>query len=400
MEKVVLPNGLTVIFRPKAGKAVVVEVMVKVGSNQEQPGERGISHFLEHIVFEGTSKRPTNQEISNEIERIGGEFNAYTTNERTCFYVKVLQKHFQKAVEILADIIQHPLLRTVDIEKEKKVVLKEIDMVNDEPRFYQWLLLQRELFEKHPAKYPTYGDKKVIQALNREKINTYFKKYYVPNNIVISVVGEVTGWKEKIQEYFTFGVGKKVGVAAIIEPPAHKIQEKVEHRKTTNTYTVMGFKTIPLIHEDAPVLEVIQGILGRGQSGRMFAEIRSKRGLGYDVGTQNIGETTFGYFAIYASIDKKQIAVVKKLILQELKKLQDISAMEVREGQDFIEGNYYLELEEVQKTADQILFWEQAGEAQLMEGYIKNIKKVTVDDVRRVARKYFKYYTFVVVEGK
>src|SRR3989338_9737733 len=133
MEKRVLRNGLTVIYERRKGNSVVVQVMVKTGSNHEGKRERGISHFLEHILFEGTTKRPNNRIISNEIEKIGGDINAYTSNERTCFYVKVLKKHFPIAVEVLGDILQNPLFRTEAVEREKNIILKEIEMVNDEP---------------------------------------------------------------------------------------------------------------------------------------------------------------------------------------------------------------------------------------------------------------------------
>ena len=145
MKNVKLANGLEIIYENKNNNSVVVQVMIKVGSNDEKEDERGISHFLEHILFEGTTNRSTNQEISNEIEKIGGEFNAYTTNERTCFYIKVLKKHFSNAVDILADILQNPLFNEKHISKEKNIVLKEIDMVHDEPSYYQWVLLQKNL---------------------------------------------------------------------------------------------------------------------------------------------------------------------------------------------------------------------------------------------------------------
>ena len=132
----------------------------------------------------------------------------------------------------------------------------------------------------------------------------------------------------------------------------------------------------------------------------MFAEIRGKRGLAYDVGTQNVSEVGFGYFAVYASVDRKNAGVVKKLMLQELEKLKLVSPLDVQEAQEYIEGNYYLGLEEVQKTADQILFWEQAGSAQLMDKYIASIKKVSGADVRRVVEKYFNHNVFVILEGK
>src|SRR3989339_1222266 len=204
MQKLQLKNGLKVIYEHKVGHSVVIEVMIKVGSNNELPDEKGISHFLEHMLFEGTKRRPTNRDITNEIEKIGGEFNAYTSNERTCFYVKVLKKHFPIAVDVLGDILQHSQFKEKYLQREKKVVLKEIDMVHDDPRLYQWILFQSNLFQKNPAKYPTYGDKKVIKSLTREKVIEYFKKYYIPSNITIAVVGNINNWKQELQRTFVF----------------------------------------------------------------------------------------------------------------------------------------------------------------------------------------------------
>jgi len=400
MKKVTLPNGLTVIFEPKKGSSVVVEVMIKVGSNNELPTERGISHFIEHMLFEGTVKRPTNWMISNEIERVSGNFNAYTTNERTCFFVKVMKKHFNLAVDVLADIIQNSLLKESDIEKEKNVVIKEIDLVNDEPRYYQWEFLQRILYDKHPTQFPTYGNKKVIKNLTKKDVLNFVQKYYIPNNMVISIVGDVKNWRKIVEQKFTFSRSKPVKRIKVKEPIARKNKEKKERRKIASTYTVMGFKTVPRTHPDSPVLDVINAILGRGQSGRMFTEIRAKKGLAYDVGTQNIGEVDYGYFAIYATIDRKNLTLVKKMVLKELEKLKKITDQDLREAKTFIEGDYCLELEDSQKVADQILFWEHVKDAKLMKSFIAKIKKVTIKDVQRVLEKYFKHHTFVVVEGK
>ena len=400
MEKVVLANGLTVIFERKPSTSVVVEVMVKVGSNQELEQERGIAHFIEHMVFEGTKKRPTNREISNEIEKIGGDFNAYTTNERTCFHVKVLKKHFHTAVEVFADILLHPLFKEEHLIKERNIVLKEIDTVDDDPKFYQWILLQKNLFVKHPCRYPTYGERKIIRGLNEKKVWNYFKKYYVPSNMVISIVGDVSNWKKEIITHFTFAKGKVILTPLPSEPITKKLKIVKEKRKINNTYMALGFKTVPRLHPDAAILEVINGILGRGQSGKMFTEIRSKRGLAYDVGTQHIGEVSFGYFAVYATIDRKNVELARKLMLKELRALEHVSAQELKEAKDFIEGDYLLELEESQKMADQILFWEQVKDARRLYQFIPSIKKVSAADVRRVAAKYFKNYTLVVLEGK
>src|SRR3989338_4535568 len=157
MKKYKLKNGITLLYEKKPSKSAAVEIMVKVGSNYEDKRIRGISYFIEHMLFEGTKKRKTSLEISNEIEKLGGEMNAYTSNEVTAFFVKVLGKHFEKALDVLSDIIQNPLFDEKMVDKERKVLLKEINMVTDEPRFHQWILFTKTLFKKHPAKHPTYG---------------------------------------------------------------------------------------------------------------------------------------------------------------------------------------------------------------------------------------------------
>ena len=400
MQKVVLANGLTVIYTPMKSKSVVVEVMAKVGSNHEKNHERGISHFLEHILFEGTTKRPANQIISNEIEKIGGDFNAYTTTERTCFYVKVLKKHFSVAVDILADILHNSLFRQEDIEKEKKVVLKEIDMVFDEAKFYQWVLFQKILYHKHPCRNPTYGDKKVIKLLSQKDILQFFRTYYQPKNMVISIVGDIKNWKEAIAKRFTLQNSQPIPHLTIFEPTKSQKRVRMEKRNVVNTYLILGFKSVPRLHKDSAVFEVINGILGRGQSGRMFTEIRSKRGLAYDVGTQHVGNVTFGYFAVYASIDRKNVMTVRDVILEEIKKLKDVTAKDVQEAQNFIEGDFLLELEDTQKVADNVLFWEQVKDAKLLNQFLHDIKNVTVSDVRRVVNTYCKKHTMVVLQGK
>ncbi len=400
MQKVTLPNGLTIIFKRKKGKAIVIEAMVKVGSNDEEPSRRGISHFLEHMVFEGTAKRPSNMAISNEIEKIGGEFNAYTTNERTCYHIKVLQRHFPIAVEILADILQNPLFQPKDIRREKRVVLKEIDMINDEPRFYQWILFQQALFRKFPARYPTYGTRKTVRSLAREQVIRFFRQYYRPNNIVLAITGDVKNWKAEVQRKFQFLKAAVPHKRLPAEPVMKKSMRRKEKRSIANTYVVLGFRTVPRTNADAYALEVINGILGRGQSGRMFSEIRVKRGLAYDVGTQHVAEVNFGYFAVYATIDRKKLSTVQSVILEELKKLENISEEDLKESQDFIEGNYLLGLEDPQKLADQLLFWEHAKNAELLGTFIGKIKRVTVADVQRAAKKYFKNYALAVVEGR
>src|SRR3990167_5657084 len=159
MEKYRLWNGITVLFQKNSSKSVALEVMVKAGSNYENNSILGISHFLEHMLFEGTKKRPDSIIIANEIEKYGAEFNAYTSINRTAFFIKIINRHFDAALDILSDMVANPIFREDKIEKEKKVVLREIDMITDDARQHQWVLFQKNLFEKHPAKNPILGTK-------------------------------------------------------------------------------------------------------------------------------------------------------------------------------------------------------------------------------------------------
>lgn len=400
MQKIVLDNGLTVIYQERDTNSVAVEVMVKVGSNDEKADERGISHFIEHMVFEGTKKRGDSKKIANEIEKIGGELNAYTSNERTCFFAKVLKKQFDVALDVLSDIVQNPLFREEDINKEKKIVEKEIDMVNDEPRFYQWVVFENNLYDKHPVKYPTYGSKKVIEQLDKKQLEHFYNKYYHPNNMVLAITGTVDNWKEKIKEKFIVKKGKLTKKRIDKEAQAKKNRSKKEKRKITNSYLVIGYRTVPRKHKDSYALDVIHGILGRGQSGTMFNEIRGKRGIAYEVGTNHVAESDYGYFSTYLSCEKKNINKAKSLILKELEKIQNVTEKDIRESKEYIEGDYLLEIEDNQKLADNLCFWEQMGDAKMIKEYIEKIKEVSIHDVKRTAKKYFKKYCLVVIEGK
>src|SRR3989338_7758055 len=202
MEKFRLKNGLTVIFQKNSSDSVAIEAMFKVGSNYEKPDILGISHFLEHMLFEGTKKRPDSVIIANEIEKYGAEFNAYTSSCRTAFFIKIINKRFDIAIDILSDMFANSIFRQDKIEKEKKVVLREIDMLVDDPRQHQWVLFQKNLFEKHPARNPTCGTAKTVKSLNRKKLADYCTKYYAPNNMILSIVGNVENVRPKIEEYF------------------------------------------------------------------------------------------------------------------------------------------------------------------------------------------------------
>ena len=402
MKKYLLKNGLTLLFEERPTKTVAVEITVKAGSNNETEKISGISHFIEHMLFEGTKTRPLGREIANEIEKRGGELNAYTSNEKTAFFAKVLNKHFEKALEILSDLIKNPLFDKKNIEKERKVILKEINMVTDEPRFHQWILFQKTLFKKHPTKNPAYGSEKAVRKLTRKDLLNYYKTFYKPNNLIISIVGNVKDVKNKVSNHFQDLKSSKLKkIKKIKEPKQTKPIKKIEKKKLLSSYMILGYKTPKRSDKDSYTLDVVYAILGRGQSGRLFDEIRNKRGLAYEVGAQHESGIDYGFFAVYLNTDKKNINKIKKITLNEFEKLKKINNKDLEEAKTYLEGSYTMENEDNFQFADKLAFWQMIKDANLAKDYINKIKKVTKTDIKKAVDKYLnKNYTLTVLQQK
>ncbi|MEM4267221.1 MAG: pitrilysin family protein [Candidatus Woesearchaeota archaeon] len=403
MESYRLKNGLKVILDRRATKTVAVEVNVKVGSNYETNKLAGISHFIEHLVFDGTKKRPTAMQISNEIERLGGEFNAATSNERTFYYIKVLSKHIEIALDILSDIIFNPEFSEENIEKEKRIIIDEINLVNDQPRHYQWIFFQKNLFVKHPAKNPIYGSTSAIKGIGRNDILGYYNTHYIPDNITLVIVG---GFRDSIKERISFYFGShqrhSKNKSVFKNEPEQKKTKIVRTKLPINqSYIVLGYKTPPRHSKESYVLDVIRAILGRGQSGKLFDEIRNKLGLAYDVGVYHNPNVDFGVFAVYASTQKKHIKKIVSIIQRQIQELRHISKSELETAKNFLEGEFLLHTEDNQRMADVLAFWDTANCRSRVEEYIKSIKRVSCMDVANTMKKYLgKNYTLVVLEQK
>ncbi|MCK4521488.1 MAG: insulinase family protein [Nanoarchaeota archaeon] len=396
MKEYRLKNNLKLIVVPKKSGTITIQATVHVGSNDEDAKVLGISHFIEHMLFEGTSKR-SSKEIANTIESLGGEISAYTSHERTCFYIKVLKKHCNIALDILSDILTNPLFDTEKIEKERKIIISEVKLVTDQPRYYQWILFQNALFKNYPVKNPIFGSIKSISKIKRSDLVSYYKKYYTADNIVLSFVGNIPKIKDRINSYFRFRT-KKISKINVKEP-ANKKSVRVEKKKINQSYAIIGYKTVKRSHKDSCVFDVIRGILGRGLSGKLFEEIRVKRALAYDVGINNETEIDYGYFAAYFSTHKKNMKKCVNITLKELKNLKNITDKELQEAKQFIEGEFILDNEDSQRMADTVGFWQLVSGCKDILNYIKNIKKVTKKDVIRIVDKYFDdNYTLVVLE--
>jgi len=399
MKKYKLKNGLTILHEQKKSKSVAISVLVKVGSNHENDKNRGISHFLEHMLFEGTRKRKDSREITNEIEKIGGDINAYTTTDRTVYYVKILKKHFDKGLNVLSDMIQNSVFREDKVEKERKVILKEIDMVNDQPRFLQWILFQKALFRKNNARHATYGTKETVKAITREEIITYYRNHYLASNTIVTIVGDVSSVRKKIEGHFS----------RVLDLAPPKYEEELEAKNTkksvkikkklNNSYMVLGYKTVPRLNRESYVLDLIHGILGRGQSGWLFEEIRNKHGLAYEVGSNHEASKDYGFFAVYTNTDKKNIRKIQKIIMELFQRLKKISDEELKDAKNYIEGQFYMDNEDNFRNADKLGYWEMIKEAKLAENYVKAIRKLTKKDITNAVNKFLnKNYTLAVIE--
>ncbi len=397
MKKFKLKNGLKIIELKRKSDIITIQITVHIGSNNETKKIGGISHFVEHMVFEGTKKR-TSEEIANSIESLGGEISAYTTNETTCFFIKIIKKHFEKALEILSDILINPLFDSNLMKKERKIVLSEIKLVTDQPRNYQWILFLKTLFEKFPAKNPIYGTVKSVKSLTNKDLKKYHKKYYTAPNTIVTFVGDIPNIKTKINKYF-LKMNNSPVKTFFKEEKLNKKVKKIEKRKTNQSYVILGYKTPKRKEYDSYVLDVIKAILGRGLSGKLFREIRVKQGLAYEVGINHDPNINYGIFTAYFSTNKNNISKCIKITLNEFQKLKKTTSKEILEAKQFLEGEIILENEDSQTLASSIGKWELASKAEESLNYIKKIKKVTKKDIARAVDQYLNdKYALAIIE--
>jgi len=272
-------------------------------------------------------------------------------------------------------------------------------MVLDEARLYKWVLFQKTLFKKHPVRYPTYGTVRDVSNMTRAKLVDYYSEHYIPQNMIISVVGDVDNIKPKVECAF-FSKSKKANpVGKIYEPPQNEVYSASETRETMSSYIVLGYPTCSRSHKDSYAIDILEAIYGRGQSGRMFEEIRNKEGLAYEVGIINDLQKDVGIFGVHASTDKRKVKQTEKIMLREF--FKPVTKKEVENAQSFIEGNYTIKNEGTHDHADELCFWENADRAEISQSYLTRIKKITFAEVLHVQKKYFtKNYTVAIVGPK
>ncbi len=345
--KSVLPNGIRLVTeRMPHVRSVAVGIWVETGSRDEPEGRGGISHLIEHLVFKGTESR-TAEEIARTMDSVGGQMDAFTTKEHTCFFVNVLDEHLPLAADLLTDILLHPLLAAEDIEKEKSVVLQEIKMVEDTPDDLIHDLFAERLWPGHPLGRPILGRREAVQGFNRDTILGHFQEEYCPGKITIAVAGhadhdQARGLLTPLFDGFRGTAPPRDG-----DPPTRRVGVDVVHKALEQVHLVAGFPGLSHTAPERYALYLLNDVIGGSMSSRLFQQVRERTGLVYAIhsGTQAYRDT--GVLYIYAATDAPNFAKVLKLILKEIRGLKKdgITAAELRRAKAHLKGNLMLSLE-------------------------------------------------------
>jgi len=392
-----LDNGIRVlaVYLPSLESATVT-VWIRVGSRFESKRVGGISHFLEHMAFKGSKKRPTPREISSTIDGIGGEFNAGTSREWTNFYVKARAELVETAFDVLSDMLLSPILKVEEIVRERGVILEEIAMKDDIPMDKVADLFTGLLFEGNRLGNDVIGTRKSIKAISKEDFVTYRKAHYGGRNMIITVAG---GIKEKeilrlSKKYFSKFPKKKSEIPTKFSSKQQKPKVLLESKKSEQAHLILGFRAYDRAHKDRFILAVLSTILGTGMSSRLFYEIRDKRGLAYAVSSTISHYMDTGLFAVYAGVVVKKVDEAIKVIIDQSYGLANgdypIKERELKKAKEFIKGRSTLALEDTRYVND--LFGQSAlflPRILTPDEIFEKIDKVTINDVYRIAKDVF-----------
>ena len=394
--KKVFSNGLRVVTVPmKDNPTVTVLVLVEAGSKYETKKVNGVSHFLEHMCFKGTTKRPKGVDISKELDALGSQYNAFTAQEYTGYYAKSDARHFRQILDIVSDVYLNSTFPDAEIQKEKGVIVEEINMYEDMPHRHVQDLVMKLLYGDTPAGWNIAGERKNVLEMTREDFVKYKSEHYLPEATVLVVAGQVTEaevLKEVNKIFKTVARGKKGNKLKVVEKQK-KPQILIKFKNTDQTHFVLGVRSHDIFYKNTAVLSVLGGVLGGGMSSRLFVKLREEMGVGYYVRAGNDAYTDHGFFQISAGVDNKRIEEVIYAVLEECRKLKKfkVSAEELNKVKEMLIGNMKLSLESTDDIAN---FY---GGQELLKKEIKNaeekskaIRKVTAGQIQTLAKDIFK----------
>ena len=391
--KVTLPNGLRVLVgeMPET-RSVSLAVYVGIGSRIETKEDAGTSHFLEHMVFKGSAKRPTAADISQVIESKGGVVNASTDKEVTVFWSRVPARHYLVALDVIADLIRAPMLRPKDVESERNVIVEELRMYRDQPQDRVHTLVDELLYPRHPLGWEVAGREEVVLAMTADRLREFMERGYAPSRTVVALAGPLNA------DAAIAAVDEALGGLAAREvakpkpaPRAGKAHLKLLGKRAEQTNLCVGWRAVHTTHPDKYALDMLNAVLGEGMSSRLFLELREKRGLAYDVHSYGANYADAGHLVVYAGFAPPNAAEVLKAIMREVERLRDelVPDVEIERVRDFAKGRLELRLEDTRGVsgwlAGQELF---LGRIRSVEEVAAIIDGVTPTDMQRVARQY------------
>lgn len=390
-----LPRGLQLITVPmKNTNTVTVLVAVRAGSNFETKSINGVSHFLEHMCFKGTEKRPTTLMISGELDAIGGQYNAFTSKEWTGYYAKAEARHLPFLIDILSDIFLHSTLSEEEMEREKLVILEEMNMYQDTPSRHVDDLSEELLYGDQPQGWKIIGKPETVRAATRDVLFSYRKNRYVGKNTVVCIAGDIPALSRVSKmvgvHFRDIASGAKYGKEFSVTERQAKPAVKLHYKETDQTHLSIALRAYQLNHKNLPALKILNILLGGNMSSRLFINIREREGLCYYINSHLEPYTKCGYMAVKAGVDNKRSDRAIELIIKELREMRDkgITKEELKKARDYFEGTFALSLE----TSDELAFFVggqfmQLGKIKTPAEVLAEIKRVTLSDVLRVTRE-------------
>jgi predicted Zn-dependent peptidase len=394
-KKTILENGLRVITVPmKDNPTVTVFVLVEAGSKYEIKDKNGISHFLEHICFKGTINRPGMSDISSELDSLGSRYNAFTSAEYTGYYAKAQYAHIDRLLDIISDMYLNPLLPAVEIEKEKGVIIEEINMREDLPQYKVQNVFMELVYGDQPAGWDIAGPKDNIKQMKREDFVAYRNKFYTSEATTLVVSGNFDEEKLLNKVISIFSAMPKTGRGIKEKTKENQVKPEVLFfkKETDQAHMILGVRTFDLYDKRDKIMDVLVGILDAGMSSRLFKRLRDEMGVCYYVSASQDAFSDHGVFSISAGVDSKRVKEVVSVILQELNKLKTelVSPDELQKVKQNLVGTMYLGLESSDSLAK---FY---GGQEIMNEEIKTpeeikaeVESVTAEDVQKLAQEIF-----------
>lgn len=393
--KTTLDNGLRIITVPMIDNpSVTVLVMVEAGSKFEDKKNNGLSHFLEHMVFKGTPRRPKAIDISKELDSIGSHYNAFTSQEFTGYYAKADMRHLDKIIDVVSDMYNNPLFEEEEIKKEKGVIVEEIRMYQDLPQQHVQNIFMELLYGDVPAGWNIAGTEENVKSFTRDQFVKYRSEHYLASSTIVIVSGTFDEHQtiKKIEKAFsTIGISQKSSKLAVKDLQKEPVV-KTQFKETDQTHLVIGVRTFPIKDNRTPAMLVLSTILGRGMSSRLFSKMRDQLGICYYVKTEHNPFTDHGFLSISAGVDNARVKEAVVGIMEECERLKVelVLEEEMKKAKDYIAGTTMLELETSDARAEYCGYQELMKKViDLPSDIIEKVNKVSAKEIMSLAKDIF-----------